>query len=69
MKLLFWFIRNQEQVTYKGISWDQFLKQWLNLIPPCERFKSVDGSVVTLEDITAKDYIESDSLDLDHLSS
>lgn len=69
VQLMFWFIRNQEQVTYEGISWNQFLEQWLALIPAFERFNSVDGLIVTLEDITAKDYIESDPLDLDHLSS
>jgi hypothetical protein len=28
----------------------------------------VEGAVVTLDDMTARDYVESDPLDLDHLS-
>ncbi|MEA5488518.1 MULTISPECIES: hypothetical protein [Pseudanabaena] len=66
--LLFWFIRHEDQIQFKGIEWNQLLKQWLKLIPDTGRFY-VDGLVVALEDMTAKDYIESDSLDLDHLSS
>jgi hypothetical protein len=29
----------------------------------------VNGVVMTLDDLTARDYVESDPLDLDHLSS
>jgi hypothetical protein len=39
----------------------------LKLLPKSGRFQS-DGLVVSLEDMTAKDYVESDQLDLDHLS-
>ncbi len=66
--LMFWFIRYEEQIQFQGIGWDQFLEKWLELIPECGRFQNVDGVVVALEDMTAKEYIESDPLDLDHLS-
>lgn len=69
VQLMFWFIRDEAQVEFAGIGWDRFLPQWLSLISVDERFKSVEGSIVTLEDMTAKDYIESDPLDLDRLSS
>jgi hypothetical protein len=69
VKLMFWFIRNAEQSQFKGIGWDKFLEQWLKLIPKSGRFQNVEGSVVALEDMTAKEYVESDRLDLDHLSS
>lgn len=68
IQLMFWFIRHEEQVQFQGTTWDILLQQWLKLIPQSERFQFVDGQVVTLEDITAKDYVESDALDLDHLS-
>lgn len=68
IKLMFWFIRHEEQVQFQGMGWDKLLQQWLKLIPASGRFHSVEGQVVTLEDITAKDYVESDPLDLDHLS-
>ena len=48
---------------------DEYLEQWSELIPKSGRFQRVDGLVVALEDMTAKDYVESDKLDLDHLSS
>ena len=69
VQLIFWFIRHEEQSQFEGIGWDQFFKQWLKLVPKAGRFYSVEGSVVSLEDMTAKDYVESDQLDLDHLSS
>jgi hypothetical protein len=67
--LMFWFIRHEQQNQFQGIDWDLFLEQWLKLIPKAGRFKRVEGLVVSLEDMTAKDYVESDPLDLDHLSS
>ena len=45
------------------------LKERLELVPPAGRFTSVDAVVVTLGDMTAEDYVDSDPLDLDHLSS
>jgi hypothetical protein len=69
IQLIFWFIREEEQVQFQGIGWDRFLEQWLKLIPVSGRYQTVEGSVVALEDMTAKEYIESVPLDLDHLSS
>lgn len=69
IRLIFWFIRDEEQSQFEGIGWDQFLKQWLQLIPESGRYQNVEGLVVTLEDMTAKEHVESDPLDLDHLSS
>ncbi|WP_419183633.1 hypothetical protein [Scytonema hofmannii] len=69
VQLMFWFIRNEEQVQFGELKWDQLLEKWLQLLPESERFQSVEGLVVSLEDMTAKDYVESDPLDLDHLSS
>ncbi|HBB35882.1 MAG TPA: hypothetical protein DDZ80_14175 [Cyanobacteria bacterium UBA8803] len=68
IQLMFWFIRHEEEVQFQRMGWDKLLQQWLKLIPASGRFQSVEGQVVTLEDITAKDYIESDPFDLDHLS-
>jgi hypothetical protein len=69
IRLTFWFIRDEDQNQFKGVGWAQFLNQWLRLIPESGRYKNVEGSVVALEDMTAKEYVESDPLDLDHLSS
>jgi hypothetical protein len=69
IRLIFWFIRDEEQSTFQGIGWEQFLEQWLKLIPESGRYQDVEGSVVALEDMTAKEYVESAPLDLDYLSS
>jgi hypothetical protein len=68
VELLFFFIREEEAIDFEGKSWDTYMKDWLDRISATERFDSVDGVVVTLDDLTARDYVESDRLDLDHLS-
>lgn len=67
MEVLFWLIREDDPSDFEGISWASYLDQWLALVVRSGRF-SVHGQVATLEDLTAKDYVESDPLDLDHLS-
>ena len=69
VEIMFWFIRNEDQPNFSGQSWDRLLESWLKLVPATGRFSSVDGVVITLDDLTARDYVESDPLDLDHLSS
>jgi len=69
VEILFWFIRHEDEPDFKGQRWDRFLEDWLKLAPPTGRFRSVNGVVMTLDDLTARDYVESDPLDLDHLSS
>ena len=69
VEVLFWFIRDGDQPEFEGKSWDELLGLWLKLIPETGRFTPVDGVVVTLDDLTARDYVESDPLDLDHLSN
>ncbi len=67
--ILFWFIRDAENTKFEGIGWDAFLAQWLALVEKEGRFVEVEGQVVTLEEMTAWDYVTSDPLDLDFLSS
>ncbi len=69
VELFFWFIRNTDDATFEGKSWADLLTNWLKLLAPTGRFKSVDGQVTTLRDLTAEDYVSSDPLDLDHLSA
>lgn len=68
VELFFSFIRNTDDATFGGESWANLLQAWLKLVPPAGSF-TVDGQVVTLGEMTAEDYVESDPLDLDHLSS
>jgi hypothetical protein len=43
------------------------LEGWLKRLPASERFQA-SGLVQTLDDLTARDYVESDPLDLEFLS-
>ena len=69
VEVTFWFIREEEAMDFEGTRWDTLLEAWLQLIPAAGRFSHVDGAVLALADLTAKDYVESDPLDLDHLST
>jgi hypothetical protein len=65
--VFFWFVRDDDQES-QGLRWDEHLRMWLALVPPDGKFTVVEGVVVTLDDLTAREYVESDPLDLDHLS-
>lgn len=66
--IFFWFIRNEGDADFEGKIWADLLKEWLKLVPITSRFKSIEGQVVTLQDMNAREYVDSDPLDLDHLS-
>ena len=66
--LHFYFIRKPEEKTFKGTSWDELFKKWMALLKEDEKFKNIGGEVTTLEVLSAKEYVDSDQLDLDHLS-
>jgi hypothetical protein len=68
VELFFWFIRNETEPDLGGKTWLDMLESWLGLVQPKGRFTRVDGDIVFLEDLTARDYLESEQLDLDHLS-
>lgn len=67
-EITLWFIRDANDETFEGKFWDTYLEGWLNLIERRGRFREIQGAVVTLDDLSARDYVESDPLDLDHLS-
>lgn len=69
VEIAFWFIRDDSTPDFEGRAWHEHLERWLTLVPPVGRFTSVDGRVLTLDRLTAREYVESDPLDLDHLSA
>ncbi len=69
VEIFFWFVRDEGDVTFEGKSWADLLRDWLKLVPATGRFTSIDGQVATLQEMTAEDYVDSDPLDLDHLST
>lgn len=66
VELMFWFIAEPErarEVRERG-----FLPIWGKLIQPGDRFNKVNCQITTHAELTAQEYLESDRLDLDHLS-
>ncbi len=66
--LTFWFIRGEDAPGFEERRWDHYLDGWLERLHTAGRFTSIDGAIQTLDDLTAREYVESDPLDLDHLS-
>ncbi len=67
VEIFFWFVRQDDPVR-EPRDWAAHLESWLDRLAPSGRFRSLDGAVLTLDDLTAREYLESDPLDLDHLS-
>ncbi len=51
-----------------GGSWPDYLECWLERVEAKGRYVAVEGVVVALDQMSAREYVESDRLDLDHLS-
>lgn len=67
VKLALWFIKDEDPPDIDP-SWSEHVDKWTGMIDSNGRF-TVESSVARrLEDMTARDYVESDRLDLDQLS-
>ena len=69
VSVLFLFVRDDTAQTFAGQTWDNYLSLWLKRVAPEGRFTHIEGVIQTLDDLTGRDYVESDPLDLDHLST
>jgi len=49
--------------------WDQQVRAWVDRCRPSGRIGAVDGMMIPLSDLTALAYLQSESLDLDYLTS
>ncbi len=67
--LFFLFVPNDDERNFEGKSWDQFLVKWLELVQPQGRYRTVDGLVLALGDMNAREYVSSVQLDLDYVTS
>lgn len=66
--LSFWFVKDTEPQNHTP-AWDEWADEWTALFDQSKRF-TVEASIVCrLEDMTGRDYVESDRLDLDQLSA
>jgi hypothetical protein len=68
VEIMFFFIRNTNESKFQLKEWSEWLENWLRLVHSSGRFCKVDGIVTTIEDLTAKEYLGSQQLDLDNLS-
>lgn len=66
--LSWWFIKDGDPQISK-IDWSDRVDQWVKLFETANRFQTYSSIVCRLEDMTARDYVESDRLDLDRLSA
>jgi len=66
--LVFTFIRNDEDPGLGGAARHEFLEKWLALVPPRGRYRSVEGLVIALGDLSAREYLAGARLDLDHVT-
>ncbi len=48
--------------------WADLLVQWLSLCKPTGVIRSVEGTILPLDMMTAREYLDSDRLELDYLS-
>lgn len=67
--LMFWFIAYSDNQGRDAAATPSHLETWLKLVTPTGRFRRIHGQIETLERLRASDYLASDQLDLDHLSS
>ncbi|MYD77955.1 MAG: hypothetical protein F4239_03335 [Gammaproteobacteria bacterium] len=67
VKSTLWFIKDSDPDNCKP-NWDQFVDKWLGRIKASGRFQTAYAVACFLDDMTAREYIESDILDLDSLS-
>lgn len=67
VKLTWWFIKDTDPVDTE-VDWPTHMDQWLALFDQTGRFRLDPPTACRLEDMTARDYVESDLLDLDRLS-
>lgn len=65
VELLFWLI--QDENPPNPVQWDSLIDEWSKLIDESGRFE-VAMQKTTLDDMTARDYTDSDTLDFDALS-
>ena len=62
-----WFIWTTEPNGY-SMRWPDMTQGWMDLFDSGGRFRTDNCIACRLEDLTARDYVESDKLDLDQLS-
>ena len=68
VQLTWWFIKDADPLGVQA-DWSTFVNNWLARFDRTGRFRPEPPIACRLEDMTARDYLESDHLDLDRLSA
>lgn len=68
VSLFLWFVKEADPAGFDP-AWHAYIGKWMDRLDVKGRFTVDDAVVCGLEDMTARDYVESDRLDLDQLSS
>ena len=68
VKIKIWFIKKEDPTGVKS-TWDQHTKAWVEQFDNGGRFFMNPAIICTLQEITAQDFVDSDRLELDHLST
>lgn len=66
VSLKFWFIVDEESMNTAELR--HGCEAWVKRLAPQGRFSRIDYDLVSLDGLSAREYSESDRLDLDHLS-
>lgn len=66
VELFFWFI---SLASHPVEGTQAFIDDWLDRFALGDRFEGIDGRWVSLDEMTAREYVDSVPLDLDHLST
>lgn len=67
VQLSWWFIKERDPESIES-DWHAMVESWLCLFDQNRRFETGQWTACRLEDMTARDYVESVRLDLDQLS-
>ena len=68
VRLSWWFIKDSDPVGV-NVDWSGFVDRWLAQFEQGGRYQLDSSIACRLEDMTARDYVESDRLELDRLST
>ncbi len=60
--------RDDAAAVMSDDDWDKVVDEWLRRAEPRGVIRSVDGAMIPLDELTAREYVDSDTLDLDYLS-
>jgi hypothetical protein len=66
--LSFWFVKDAEPQDHPS-AWEEWVDEWTALLDQSRRFTVEAIIACRLEDMTGRDYVESDRFDLDQLSA